>query len=417
MSKRAKRMIVIGFDGMMLTLADRFMSEGVMPNLARLVERGVLTESLSVVPVDTPTNWTTIATGADSSTHGIHSFTSHRPRERLDVGELDGSRNKWSTSVRAEFFWTAAREAGLRCAVVNYPTGWPALNDADIVVGGLTPGGDPWRIAKQGVHATGAAVHSALACDTTGLKPLPLELREAVAWEGDVKSARPPLEGWIDVPTDDGPFTLWLLVTSTSDRGYDRVFVSPSKDIGDALAALGGGDWTSWLYTGPDRTGAVFRLKLVHLSADGTIELYRSDVFRTEGWTNPAHLAREIIENVGPYLEGLECPYAPVDDELRPYGPINLSIPLTLELARFQADWMVGTVEHLARSPGWDVLFMHYHLIDAINHTFLGYLYPPSALARNGQEAEVWSVYRESYRILDDIVGGVLDRVGGKSVV
>lgn len=413
MTKHAKRMILIGFDGMMLPLAERFMREGVMPNLAQLVERGVLTESLSVVPVDTPTNWTTIATGADSSTHGIHSFTSHRPGERLDEGEFDGSRNKHSTSVRAEFFWSATREAGLRAAVVNYPTGWPALDAADVVVGGLTPGGEPWRIAKQGVHATAAAVHSALPYDSAGLKPLPLEMREAAGWAGEIESATLPLEARIEIPTDEGPLPLWLLVTGNSESAYDTVLVSPTKDADGAWATLAEGDWTAWLYSRTDRSGAVFRLKLVHLSPEAGIELYRSDVFRSEGWTNPPSLARELLANVGPYLEGLECPYAPVDDELRPYGPINVSIPLTLELARFQAEWMVGTVDYLARSPGWDVLFLHYHLIDAINHTFLGYLYPGAALTSNGQEAEVWNVYRESYRILDEIVGGILESVGG----
>lgn len=67
----AKRLYVIGLDGMMYNMFVRFAAEGLLPNLKRLADEGVVTESYSSLPAWTPTNWATLMTGAHTGTHTV----------------------------------------------------------------------------------------------------------------------------------------------------------------------------------------------------------------------------------------------------------------------------------------------------------------------------------------------------------
>ncbi len=421
---RSQRAILVGIDGAMLSLAERFMKEGVMPNLKRLAESGAYAEALPSIPVDTPTNWTTIATGAEPATHGIQSFTAHRAGEPLDAGEAEGLRNKQSTASRAEFLWTAAARQGKRTVVINYPTGWPALDDSQVVVGGVTPGGDLWRVKKPCVYATGHPETVALGLPVTQIKHTPLSLRPAEGWTGGIESSLPPLEARIRVGTSDCGEDLFLLFTAGAPDGYDRLLVAPSRDTSQALARLAVQEWTPWLlrdFTAASeakRTKVAFRLNLARLSRDARhVEIYCTDVFPLEGWAHPSGLEAEIVANVGPYVEGLECPYVPIESELRPYGPLNVAAGLTLEQAEFQAAWMAETVAYLQKSRGWDVLFMHYHLIDTFNHTFLGYLDPEFPFTTKERTEETWELYRAAYRLVDQMIGAIAEKCVDDSTV
>ena len=65
----ARRVVVLGLDALVPNTLQRFLDEGVLPNFAALVARGGLTRVRPVIPAQTPTNWTTIATGAYPGTH------------------------------------------------------------------------------------------------------------------------------------------------------------------------------------------------------------------------------------------------------------------------------------------------------------------------------------------------------------
>ncbi len=408
MDRAAPRLIVIGIDGGMFPLVERFIGAGVMPHLGRLATRGMLTESLPSIPVDTPTNWTTIMTGAEPSTHGIYSFTSHTAGEPIGDGERDRYRNKRSTSSKAEFLWNTLEDAGRRVAVVNYPTGWPSTLRQGAVIGGLTPGADLWRIAKPVLYASGRP--TAVVTDLPAIKVAwrPLSLHAARGWSGVPARGRAASEAEIEIGADGAVRRLALLFVESDTGGVARVVVSPDRNAEAPLAVLQPGEWSPWLQQPfGDRTG-IFRLKLARLSADGRdAELYVTDVFHTRGWAFPEGLEDGLIEHVGPYMEGFECPYIPVDLNVRPYGPANLSASMLLEHARIQAEWMIGAARHLRKVMEWDALILHYHYIDTLNHTYLGYLYDRFPFTTAQRTKQTWDLYAESYRIVDDLIGGL----------
>ncbi|GAF92189.1 unnamed protein product, partial [marine sediment metagenome] len=79
--KVAKKAVLIGLDALVPELVHKFMAEGRMPHLQRLQERGFTTEVIPTIPAWTPNGWACVATGANSSTHGIEGFLLHFPGE------------------------------------------------------------------------------------------------------------------------------------------------------------------------------------------------------------------------------------------------------------------------------------------------------------------------------------------------
>ncbi len=397
--RHVKRVMLIGIDGAMLSLATRFMRQGLMPHLKRHTERGVVAEALPSIPVDTPTNWATIASGAEPATHGIFSFTSHRPGEPMMAGEQDPLRNKQATSARAELIWVAAARQGLSSVVLNYPTGWPSLHEQQITLGGVTPGGEPWRISKPRVFATGEPVHTKLTLPTaqiayTSLSPQPRS--DGTLWDE------------ITIGDRSAGFQEQLHVAIRRNTGEAYEAVDIHRD-GEKLCTLRPGEWSPWLTAGPREAQVVYRFKLVHLSPDAQhLELYCTDVVRASGWSYPEELAPELLTQVGPYVEGFECPYVPVDQERRPYGPANVNYDIILEQARYQVQWLTRAAEHVASTRGFDLLYLHFHLIDMINHTLLGYLDEDVPYSTPQLREEAWAFYAQAYRVVDELVGNML---------
>jgi predicted AlkP superfamily phosphohydrolase/phosphomutase len=76
---QAKRVVILGLDGMDPGLATKFMHEGRLPNFQKLAERGVFRPLDSSVPSMSPVAWSTFATGTDASQHGIFDFLTRDP--------------------------------------------------------------------------------------------------------------------------------------------------------------------------------------------------------------------------------------------------------------------------------------------------------------------------------------------------
>ena len=71
---KAKRVVVLGLDGMDPGLATRFMQEGRLPNFQKLADKGVFRPLDTSAPSMSPVAWSTFSTGVDASRHGIYDF-------------------------------------------------------------------------------------------------------------------------------------------------------------------------------------------------------------------------------------------------------------------------------------------------------------------------------------------------------
>ncbi|MBM4268404.1 MAG: nucleotide pyrophosphatase [Deltaproteobacteria bacterium] len=75
----AKRIVIVGLDGMDPGIATRFMQEGKLPNFQRLAESGVFRPLDTSNPSMSPVAWSTFSTGVDPSRHGIYDFITRDP--------------------------------------------------------------------------------------------------------------------------------------------------------------------------------------------------------------------------------------------------------------------------------------------------------------------------------------------------
>ena len=133
MAKKKAKLLLIGLDGAMPGLIRKFSDEGEIPNMSRLISDGSFLEVLPSVPCDTPTNWTTIVTGAWTGTHGATGFNCHLPGESLSAGapcSFDRTLNM------AEHLWDVGERCGLRSLIYDYPPSWPPTVKDGFVVGG-----------------------------------------------------------------------------------------------------------------------------------------------------------------------------------------------------------------------------------------------------------------------------------------
>lgn len=77
------RLIIIGFDGMEPSLAEKWIKEGKLPNLAMLSETGTFQPLKTTFPAISPVAWSTFSTGVNPGKHNIYDFLSRNPMTYL----------------------------------------------------------------------------------------------------------------------------------------------------------------------------------------------------------------------------------------------------------------------------------------------------------------------------------------------
>ncbi len=118
-SESRSRVIVLGLDGMDPGVIDLLMSEGRLPNFAKLRKEGAYGKLISSRPILSPIIWTTIATGRTPADHRIGHFVTVNPQtgEQLPV----------TSQMRAvKALWNIFTEAQKKVSVVGWWATWPA---------------------------------------------------------------------------------------------------------------------------------------------------------------------------------------------------------------------------------------------------------------------------------------------------
>jgi predicted AlkP superfamily phosphohydrolase/phosphomutase len=132
------RVMVMGFDGMDPTLARRFMEEGKLPNLRKLAEGGTFATLGSTQPSESPTAWSSFATGVNPGKHDIYDFLVRDFQTYLpDFAMVKHERPEflWGLFLRkppraistrgGTSFWVHAGRDGVRSLVLTVPVTWP----------------------------------------------------------------------------------------------------------------------------------------------------------------------------------------------------------------------------------------------------------------------------------------------------
>ena len=384
---------------MMYTMYKRFVEEGILPNLKKLGDEGIVTESYSSLPAWTPTNWATLMTGAHTGTHTVSRWFLNLPNPR----DQDSTVSAFvGAAVAAETIFEAADKAGLKSVAVHYPAAAPSRAELAHTIDGFGHPGygtSPFEITPAWGYTNIQDIDNAYR----------VKLNQAEGWQNLPASKSRPLEFPIDIVTkrEGENQELVGLAIDAHGSGYDTVVVCVTRDGKTELGRSGVGQWSEWIgrefVVEGKKQDAAFRIKTVELATDASrLRLYRSQIIQLDDFCEPPELGRELVERFGPYLEhASELPFV--------WGIADLDT--CYEEVAYQCQWIANVGKYLFEEKGFSLLYTHIHLFDYINHDFNAVVDPFCPGYDPEKAEEGWDAYREAYKIADQMFGTLLEGV------
>jgi len=150
----AKKMLVLGFDGMDPGIVNRLMGQGQLPNMQRLGEQGTFTMMRSSCPPQSPVAWGSFISGADPGVFGIFDFL-HRDPETytpifsqsenepstlpVDIGRYRIPLKPGKVVLKREgrAFWDYMEDRGIDATIFKVPTNYPPSASGQRTLAGM----------------------------------------------------------------------------------------------------------------------------------------------------------------------------------------------------------------------------------------------------------------------------------------
>lgn len=140
---RFSRVLLIGLDGATFDVLGPLMDEGVMPNLAAMVEGGTSGVLESTRPPITPAAWTTFMTGKGPGKHGIIDFLRYDPA----TNRLTFNNNQ---KISQKTIWQILSDKTYRVGSINVPMTFPPEPVNGFMISGFdTPSGQDFTFPKD----------------------------------------------------------------------------------------------------------------------------------------------------------------------------------------------------------------------------------------------------------------------------
>ncbi len=153
-SQTAKKVLVLGFDGMDPVLLEKYMAEGAMPNFKLLMEKGGFKPLTTSMPPQSPVAWSNLITGMNPGGHGIFDFIAREPKtympylstsktteaERtLKVGDWLIPLSKAETLLlrKGKAFWEILEDNGVSSTVIKIPANFPPVKSKAKTLSGM----------------------------------------------------------------------------------------------------------------------------------------------------------------------------------------------------------------------------------------------------------------------------------------
>jgi predicted AlkP superfamily phosphohydrolase/phosphomutase len=152
----AKKVVILGIDGMDPEILKGFAEKGLLPNFSKLMASGEFKPLETTMPPLSPVAWSTFITGTDPGGHSIFDFIHRDPKTvmpefamaktipsdwSLTLGSwvipLRGGRIESMRQGRA--FWELLEESGVRTAIYRMPSNFPPKSEGHALSGMGTP--------------------------------------------------------------------------------------------------------------------------------------------------------------------------------------------------------------------------------------------------------------------------------------
>ncbi len=256
----AKRVLILGVDGLDPTLLQQFMDANILPNFRKLVAQGDFKPLTTTMPPLSPVAWSTFITGLEPDGHRIFDFV-HRdpatllpqaamaktipPKWQVTLGSwvLPLSKGKVESQRQGQAFWQILEAHGIPTQIFRMPANFPPAPSPGKALSGM---GTPDILGTPGTFSFYTTDPPADANDISGGRVYAVRVRD--------HHVRAQLVG------PDNPFR--RLHTSAAD-GADNVqhppltidfdvFLDPVQPVVKFVVEeeefiLQAGEWSDWI--------------------------------------------------------------------------------------------------------------------------------------------------------------------------
>ncbi len=115
------KVVILGLDGATPELIERWIEEGKLPHLQRIVQNGVYGKLRSVYPPISPAAWTTFATGYNPGKHGVYDFRDYDTRRYGCFADTIVDSHAFAGKTVWDLVGAANRKVGIVTVPVTYP--------------------------------------------------------------------------------------------------------------------------------------------------------------------------------------------------------------------------------------------------------------------------------------------------------
>jgi predicted AlkP superfamily phosphohydrolase/phosphomutase len=147
-SKKMKKALIIGIDGVPYSLLNTYLQKDVMPNLKKILSQGLTLHQMNAsIPDISSVSWTSFNTGVNPGEHGIYGFTDLKPDSyslyfpnSKDIKaptfwEILGKTNQKTSTLSQKYYNKIIHP--YRSVIFNVPHTYPALPMNGILISGF----------------------------------------------------------------------------------------------------------------------------------------------------------------------------------------------------------------------------------------------------------------------------------------
>lgn len=393
--------------------------EGKLPNIKKLMDRGVYGYSTPSFPSLTSNNIATLHTGTTPKVHGIIEGAMRAEGHPLEHPVINGFS---SASKNVAPTWAILEEAGKKAVVLSVPGSTPPELTEGVTIRGrwgnwgfdapavtFEPQSN-YEMRKETIEDFYFSTLDKNLTRFVEASPV-TEWANATTYSKPIQASFSAHGGTIQAHVYDS--------TDDSKTNYDSVQLSNGK--GSVLASLQEGEWSDWLpvdlsYEGQP-VASQAKVRVIKLWPDGRFRirvLYNS---LNSYITQPASVAQELTREVGPMVDFLDnclclgmAPQLIVEPEDK---------MVALEEARMSWDWHKKAVGYIFDKWKPDALIQDFYTPNQmlVSKWWMGDVDPHREGYSAAKAKQGWKDLMEMYQGVDAIIGKALEKADKNTLI
>ena len=404
----APRVVILGFDGVEPRIIESMLAANELPHLAKLRDQGSYQRIDTTTPPQSPTAWSTFATGTNPGMHGIFDFLrrdSQTGLPALGFGMMnplllnpDGTLNQlpeYTCFRKGTPFWVLADAAGKRCCLIQVPYAYPPepLAHGRMVCGLDVP---DIRLTQS--------TYVALSDRFSKPENLPGGIKLPLVFVDDTTTVAVP--GFRIPKTEKFAETPMKIAVDRHKRQITITVLEKTLTVAEGAWS----DWLDWTFPASDTVSvrAISRV-LVH-EAGEHVHLYMTCFQATPGApyfavSHPKEYAARCEKEYGPFKT------VGWSDDTKALQQGELSESAFLDEAKRNMAWTTKVVLGELDKKDSDLLIAGWTSTDRIAHMFWQYRDPTHPMYTEEGAKRYGRVLEETYQEIDRIVGEVTNRL------